>query len=173
MENKENVKSELYEKLKSSPLSNSNASPEEAAIWLDVEGLNNVKSIIKIFNEIEAHYHMRSDMTTGSARNWLNFMRIARAYGAGIASSMISPSSVPPIGQFYSDVILKNLFILMFQANMLDDIATDKQLKAFAYKMMTKHKRTDPRSQYDTLSIDKFEIWAELYDRICEKLTEK
>lgn len=171
MENEENVKSELYEKLKSSPVSKHDASPEEVAIWLDVEGLNNVKSIIKIFNEIEAHYHMRSDMTAESARNWLNFMRIAQnsAYGASIALPTISPSSVPPIGQFYSDVILKNLFTLMFTSSAIDDVVLDSKLLDYARKTMNKHKMHEIKFSFNRKNADLFEVFAELYDRICAK----
>ena len=50
-----------YDELKMSPLGKNMASPEEVAIWLDIQKLNDAKSIKHLMDVIERNYHTKTD----------------------------------------------------------------------------------------------------------------
>ena len=157
----------FYKKLKSSILAKDNATSEEVAIWLDIEGLCNVENIIRIFKCIDTNYHTSYDMTTDAKNMWRQMTSI-------LLNSMYGACSAPPtIVQFTSNIILKNLFILMFQTHFIDSIVLDEKLMRFANKMMFTYGNPHSPGKFSQLNIDKFEIWAELHDRLEERRRSK
>lgn len=92
-----------FDELKSSVLSSKSTSPEEVALWLDLHGLMDYKGIVSMLNAIQRFYHTAKDMHFGIVANW-NLL-------------------------YASDIMLKNLFIVMFKLNALHNDDAKKLLK--------------------------------------------
>lgn len=134
----------FFDTLKSSVLSKDNATPAELMIWLDMENMHSTRCIIRIFESLTANFRTRPDIT-----GW--FMSIGTL-------------------RYFSDTAFKNLFVLMFKTDMLDDVVLDSKFKAFAKKNMLRL-----RNNNEVLNgqLDIFEIYAELYERIEDKENKK
>lgn len=134
----------FFDTLKSSVLSKDNATPAELMVWLDMENMHSTRCIIQIFETLTANFRTRPDITS-----WFI-----------------------PFGtlKYFSDTAFKNLFVLMFKTDMLDDVVLDPNFKAFAKKKMLKL-----RNNSDVLNgqLDLFEVYAELYERIEDKENKK
>ena len=164
----------FYNKLKTSILAKDNATSEEVALWLDIEGLCTVESIIQIFKRVDANYHSSNDITDDARKTWIQMAKIVQTSMYGISTTTSStplgfPLPIPTVIQYSSNIILKNLFILMFQTHFIDDIVLDEKLMTFANKMISIYGNPHSSKKFSRLNMDKFEIWAELHDRIIER----
>lgn len=93
-----------FNELVSSILNDKDAAPEEVAMWLDLHGLANYKSITSMLNTIQCFYHTANDVC--SSRIIVNLETL-----------------------YASDIMLKNLFTVMFKLNALCNDDAKKLLK--------------------------------------------
>ena len=136
-----------FEELKSSILANENATTEEVAIWLDLNNMTSCKALIRLFKIISFYYHSTYDF------EGLHFQKL----------------KYPICSWCFSDVMFKNLFYVMFTTNTLDKAILKKEFMKFAKYVKERMKKTTKRDPKDRSSLDLYEIYAELVDRLEEK----
>ena len=125
-----------------SPLAKPDIAPEELAIWLDLEGYSNVKAFIKILNAIDWWYHRQLDCKERTTHSLM----------------------------FFSNIALKNLFILMFKTSYCDKIVLSKGLRNFATRKMKNYRDMMMHTYRVMHASDKYEIFTELVDLIDDKV---
>lgn len=147
-----------YDELKKSPLGKKDVEPEEVAIWLEMHNYASASKMIEILRCIETHYHVGiadhvEEINTSSPTCYITiFKNIAAGYA--------------------SDIILKNLFMILVK----HDLLSLKELQKLLVKVS---KRKDAIRKKCSCSIhtyswrrdiDLLEVFAELEERLEDKL---
>jgi len=161
-----------YAKLvKSSALSKEDLEPEqillELSLMLGSKTMTSCK-LGKIFKLIHENYHSLED----SARSWSN---ITWHMGLTIVD-------VPPLA-FASDVMLKNIFKILFETSAWDDIILSGKLEATVSELAESASANIQRSSADPsenawrkftnhIAIELMEIWNELLEKLATKKRE-
>lgn len=163
-----------YNDLKASPLGKGCASPEEIAIWLDMQKFSDSNGIKSLMNVIERNYCTKAD--------WNDLNLSSRSHGAS-TGSMFKPLWVQAFEERPSSIILRNLFVFMFKTSSLSEKDIDQLTKFFkkkidsikskrkkiACKIMNKCHFLPSSNNYSITRLDKlFEVYAEMHDRLCK-----
>ena len=165
----------LFDTLKESPLANNDASIEEIAIWLDLNGFSTAKKIYEILNAIDDNRLTFNDYVHRSI-------------------FFLSPGTgklqYKPIAKLHSDNILSNLFKAIVHANALCSIVEVKLLlklvekgKCNCKKKLMKHHTMASNSKkwkYNVIvddnalkaTQDMFEAYGELQDALKKMLND-
>ena len=175
----DNYETDFFRMLKESPLVKDEVEPEELAIWLDMNNMSTPKQIFKIFAECAGAYHMRYDWMNNDMMN-----NIRKAFANTINANSLSSISPQFTISYATDKIFKNIFILLFKTSYLDKQCITKKFLKKAKKYKEKFNRSSyPFSKYSIFgkqngikytccqSLDLYEIFAELVDKLEEKLT--
>ena len=162
-----------YNDLKASPLGKSCASPEEIAIWLDMQKFSDSNGIKSLMNIIERNYCTKTD--------WKDLCLSSHSHGAS-TSSIFKSLWVQAFEERPSSIMLRNLFVFMFKTSSLNENDI-KQLIKFSKQKVDAIKRKRKKivcirikkyynPMFDNGAIfrlDKlFEVYAEMYDRLCK-----
>ena len=165
-----------YDDLKRSPLGKGCASPEEIAIWLDMQKFSDSNGIKSLMNVIERNYCTKAD--------WNDLNLSSRSHGT-LTGSMFKPLWVQAFEERPSSIILRNLFVFMFKTSSLSEKDIN-QLTKFSKKKIDSIKSKRKKIACKTLNayhnsifisgaisrLDKlFEVYAEMYDRLCKLKT--
>ena len=165
-----------YSELKASPLGEDSLSPEEVAVWLDMRGLSCCKGIKILMNIIERNYCTKTD--------WNDLNLSSHGHGA-LTGSIFKPLWVQAFEERPSSIMLRNLFVFMFKTSSLSEKDIN-QLTKFSKKKIDSIKSKRKKIACKTLSVyhnsifnsgaisrlDKlFEVYAEMYDRLCKLKT--
>ena len=150
---------EEYASLKQTPLALEDPEPEMLAIWADTYGLDfrSLKSILySVFNY---RHHQVDEIGTKSHPLSTNFNFHYLEY------------------EYFSDRAIKNIFVLMFKTNAIDDIILTSRFVEFVLRQ--KNECAKVLGQLKKIYMkriiveDEFEVWAEMLDRLNGKMKEK
>jgi len=166
-----------YNDLKASPLGKSCASPEEIAIWLDMQKFSDSNGIKSLMNAIERNYCTKED--------WNDLNLSSRSHGAS-TGSMFKPLWVQAFEERPSSIILRNLFVFMFKTSSLSEKDINQltkfskkkidsiksKRKKIAYKIINNCHFLPSSNNYSITRLDKlFEVYAEMHDKLCKLKT--
>ena len=195
--------------LANSPLGEENEDLEKIILELDIQvgttkiGIREIKKILSLVHKV---YHTLKDckekpievamtyLNKQVGKSWVNhIMSIWRTITPGLVptSSVTSPKvsqpqtlSLPTISDlpnfsYPSDIIIKNVFRIMFETDVWDYLVLDDRLERHVFCLKTNaSSRTmktsdDPaerwRKHYDHRMGELLEIWSEMLDKILEK----
>lgn len=174
-----------YNSLKASPFAKDKeeATIEEVAIWLDINGGSTRTNIIKILKAIEKNYHdLKTDRLNDDTLSTFNKILRNSLYGINRQPYASNASFFPNMHikyKYLSDNALYWIFKLFSETTVLDHIVIDKKFIDFVNAARDKHKSKS--MTYNKLGsiklpipsrIDQalYEIFAELVDIVEDKM---
>lgn len=178
---------ETYSDLLRSPLAQENAPVEKILLQLDIDGkelgcgtkVETLRSCLqKIFRLLDDNYHSREDRIEDLLETASPVLASKLKLWKGMLSNLMPISDLPQL-RYPSDIILENVFRILFETEYWDSVIADGKLEPFVEKLVNKAidrmhtanpelppEERNWRKTYNRLGGQLFEIWSGLLERL-------
>lgn len=176
-----------YSDLLRSPLAQENAPHEKILLQLDIDGGNlgsgakveKLRSCLqKIFRLLDDNYHSREDRVEDLLETASPRLASKLKLWKGMLNNFMTITDLPQL-RYPSDIILENMFRILFETECWDSVVADGKLEPFVKKLIKEagvgiHSANPDlppeerkwRKTFNRLEGELFEIWSELLERL-------